>query len=112
MATSDVEQSAWRWRARPWWKSIFPEAPPPSLAQYRSLERHRLRRVLGFSGLMLFCFVYGFFFSVLVPNYFAFLVTPIVFVAFLTIWALPDINWAPTPQLTWFFYAFFIVLII
>ena len=60
---------------------------------------------------MLFCFVYGFFFSVLAPYYFAFLVMPVIFVMFLTIWALPDAHWAPTHQLTWFFYAFFIVLI-
>ena len=60
---------------------------------------------------MLFCFIYGFFFSVLVPNYFAFLAIPWFSSMLLAIWALPDANWAPTRSLNWFFFAFFIVLI-
>ncbi len=60
---------------------------------------------------MLFCLIYGFFFSLLVPNYFAFFGIPVAFVGLLTIWALPDANWAPTQSLNWFFFAFFIVLI-
>ena len=45
------------------------------------------------------------------PYYFAFLAMPVIFAMLLAIWALPDVNWAPTKQLDWFFYAFFIVLI-
>jgi hypothetical protein len=46
-----------------------------------------------------------------VPYYFAFLAMPVIFVMLLAIWALPDVSWAPTRQLTWLFYAFFIGLI-
>jgi len=111
MTTSDIEGTGRRWRIWPWRNLASPEAALPALAPYHSLKPHTLRRVFGFIALMLFCFVYGFFFSVLAPYYFAFLILPILFVMFLTIWALPDANWAPTQQLTWFFYAFFIVLI-
>ena len=75
------------------------------------MKRHTLRRIFAFFALMLFCFAYGFFFSLLVPYYFAFLALPVIFVMLLAIWALPDVNWAPTKQLSWFFYAFFIVMI-
>ena len=111
MTTSDVEQAARGWRIWPRRNSVSPETRLPALAQYHSLKRHTLRRIFGFIALMLFCFIYGFFFSVLVPYYFAFLAMPVIFVMLLAIWALPDVNWAPTRQLSWFFYAFFVVLI-
>jgi hypothetical protein len=112
MTTSDIEKAVRHWRVWPWRKPAFSEAALPALAEYQSLKPHLVRRFFGFIALMFFCFIYGFFFSVLAPNYFAFLVLPVVFVAFLTIWALPNVNWAPTRQLICFFYAFFIVLII
>ena len=111
MTASDVEQAARGWRIWPRRKSVSPETRLPALAQYHSLKRHTVRRIFGFIALMLFCFVYGFFFSVLVPYYFAFLAMPVILAMLLAIWALPDVNWAPTKQLSWFFYAFFIVLI-
>src|SRR5581483_6665167 len=111
MTTSDVEQRVWRWRSWPWRKPASSEALLPALAEYQPLKRSKLKRIFGLIALMLFCFIYGFFFSVLVPNYFAFLIIPVIFLALLTIWALPDVSWAPTRQLTWFFYAFFIGLI-
>ena len=111
MTTGDIEQVMPRWRTWLSRKSASPETRLPALAQYHSLKRHTLRRIFGVIALMLFCFIYGFFFSVLVPYYIAFLAMPVIFVMLLAIWALPDVNSAPTKQLSWFFYAFFIVLI-
>lgn len=59
---------------------------------------------------MLFCFIYGFFFSVIAPFYFVLLVSPLIFVAFLVIWVLPDTIPAPVRPLEWLFYAMFISL--
>ena len=49
------------------------EPPISVLAPYQPLTRSVLKRFFGFAGLMLFCFVYGFFFSVLAPGFFAFI---------------------------------------
>jgi O-Antigen ligase len=61
---------------------------------------------------MLFCLIYGFFFSAFVPTYFAFFMFPLIALGLLVIWALPDVNWAPTRTLGWLFYATFISLIV
>lgn len=111
MMTSDVEQRGWRWRIWPQRKPVSPDAFLPALAQYHSLDSNLVKQLVGFGALMLFCFVYGFFFSVLAPNFFAFLLLPVVFLSLLVIWALPDAKWAPTRSLSWCFYTFFIVLI-
>ena len=112
MATSDVEQPGWRWRVWPWRKTAAPEDLLPALAHYHSLDRHRVRNFIGGTVLLLFLFIYGFFFSAFVPAYFAFFTFPLIALGFLVIWALPDVNWAPTRALTGFFYASFISLII
>jgi hypothetical protein len=62
------------------------------------------------SSLLLFCFVYGFFFSVIAPYLFVLLISPLILVALLVIWVLPDTIRAPTGALKWFFYAMFISL--
>jgi hypothetical protein len=112
MAHSDIEYPGWRFRLWPRRKAEAPEGLASVLAPYRPLSRSWLKRILGLSGLMLFCLIYGFFFSVFVPTYFAFFTFPVLILALLVIWALPDANWAPTRALEWLFYATFISLIV
>src|SRR6185312_4560287 len=107
MATSDVQQSGWRWRIWPWQRTAAPEVHLPALAEYHSLNRNRLRNFVGISVLMLFCLIYGFFFSAFVPTYFAFFMLPLAALGLLVIWALPELNWAPSRALVWMFYASF-----
>src|ERR1019366_8088450 len=112
MAQSDIEHAGWRpsfWPRR----ALRPiEEPAASLASYQPLTRNWIKKTLGLSLLMLFCLIYGFFFSVFVPTYFAFFMFPLLVLALLVIWALPDTNWAPTRTLEWLFYATFISLIV
>jgi hypothetical protein len=118
MATSDIEQpglrlrSGWRLRFWPNRHEPSPDSLLPVLAPYHSVARHRARTIIGLTCLMLFCLIYGFFFSAFVPAYFAFFMFPLIALGFLVIWALPDVNWAPTRTLAWFFYATVISLIV
>ena len=112
MAQSDIEYPGWRFRFWPRRKAEATEGLMSVLAPYRPLSRSWFKHILGLSGLMLFCLIYGFFFSVFVPTYFAFFMFPVMVLGLLVIWALPDINWAPTRTLEWLFYATFISLIV
>ncbi len=111
MAHSDIEYPGWRFRLWPRRREPSPESLLPALAPYHSLSRHRMRKLFGISATMLFCFIWGFFFSIYAPSNFVFLVSPLIFCAFLVIWALPDTSWAPTRALEWLFFATLIVLI-
>jgi hypothetical protein len=109
MARTDVETTAWR--LPNWWRKPARAEPPlPVLQPYTQPARSWIKRALFFCGLMLFCFIYGFFFSVAAPFYFVLLVSPLIFVALLVIWVLPDTIPAPVRTLGWFFYAMFISL--
>lgn len=110
MARTDVESPAWR--LPNWWRrqAVPSEAPAPILEPYTGLPKSWIKRALAFAALMLFCFVYGFFFSVMAPFNFAFLMAPLMFVAFLVIWVLPNTIRPPTRTLEWLFYAMFISL--
>lgn len=111
MARTDVESPAWRLPI--WWRkqtAAPSETPAPILPPYTALPRTWIKRALAFAALMLFCFVYGFFFSVMAPFNFVFLMAPLMFVAFLVIWVLPDTIRAPVRTLEWLFYAMFISL--
>lgn len=112
MATSDIEQSGWRWRIWHRRKRQSAEASLPALAEYHSLDRHFLRNFLGISALLFFLLIYGFFFSAFAPAYFAFFMMPLIALGFLVIWALPEVNWAPTKSLEIFFFALFVGMII
>ena len=117
MARTDVETPIWRpnwWRLPSWWRktSVSSDAPAPILQPYAPPARSWIRRALFFSALMLFCFIYGFFFSLIAPFYFVFLISPLIFVIFLVIWVLPDTIRAPVRTLEWLFYAMFIALAI
>lgn len=110
MARTDVESPGWRppiWRR---WSTASSEPQAPILQPYTPPPRSWTKRALAFSALMLFCFIYGFFFSVIAPFYFVFLVSPLIFVTFLVIWVLPDTIRAPVRTLEWLFYAMFISL--
>jgi hypothetical protein len=110
MARTDVESPAWRLPI--WWRrsTTASEPPAPILQPYTPPPRNWIKRALAFSALMLFCFIYGFFFSVIAPFYFVILVSPLIFIAFLVIWVLPDTIPAPVRTLQWLFYAMFIAL--
>ena len=112
MAQSDIEHLGWRLNFWPRRALREIEEPATALAPYHPLSRSKFKMILGLTSLMLFCLIYGFFFSVFVPTYFAFFMFPLLFLALLVIWALPDTNWAPTRTLEWLFYATFISLIV
>lgn len=86
------------------------EPAPSILPPYYSGNWSYTKTFFIVSSLLLFCFIYGFFFSVVAPYLFVLLVSPIIFVAILVIWALPDTIRAPVGPLKWFFYASFISL--
>jgi len=110
MFQSDVQHTGRHWSD--WFRRLrAPKEPTEVLAPYRRLKRSKVKIAFGLIGLMLFCFIYGFFFSVLAPNAFVFLMAPLVVLMFLVIWALPQSNWAPTRALEVLFYAMFIALI-
>jgi len=111
MFQSDVQHTGRHWSD--WFRRLrAPKEPTEVLASYRRLKRSKVKIAFGLIGLMLFCFIYGFFFSVLVPNAFAFLMAPLAIVLLLVVWALPQSSWAPTRTLEWLFYAMFIALIV
>ena len=110
MATTDVQSSGWRLPI--WWRrsGALADAEAPILQPYSPPPRHWIRRALASVALMLFCFIYGFFFSLMAPFNFVFLVSPLIVVAFLVIWVLPDTIRAPVRPLEWLFFAMFIAL--
>lgn len=112
MAQSDIEHPGWRLTIWPRKWARTREAPAMALAPYHSLNRNWLKKIFGIFGLMLFCLIYGFFFSVFVPNLAVLFLSPILVLTLLVIWALPDINKAPTLVLERLFYATLIALIV
>jgi hypothetical protein len=62
-------------------------------------------------ALMFFCFVYGFIFALTAPYLIVPMLVPLVFMALIVIWALPDAEQAPTGTLAGLAYAFTIGLI-
>ena len=110
MAQSEVELPRWRLTL---WPQAWRRAPRErlfALAHYHPLQRSRTRTVIGMGLMMLFCFIWGFFFAALAPNIVTPLLAPLVVLAFLVVWALPDLNWAPTRSLEWLFFAVLIAL--
>ena len=111
MVTSETENTGLRFRLR----RFYVDSRAPSLGTldpYASLSRHYARKSFGVITLILFCFVYGFLFSVFSPTYPTLFAAPIISLVLLVIWALPDVNWAPTGLLRSLFYATFVSLIV
>jgi uncharacterized membrane protein (UPF0136 family) len=87
----------------------------PVLPNYRR-QRSTLERVLKHGGFLVFCialgFFYGFFYTLFPPQLLVYLVIPILFLALLVIWALPDTDRAPTRLLIRLFFAFFVAMVL
>ncbi len=64
-----------------------------------------------FLGVSLFCFIWGFGFALVAPNFILFFASPPVLLSFLVFWALPDRRNAPVNTLAWLVNAFMITLI-
>jgi hypothetical protein len=69
-------------------------------------------RGLWILALMLFCVAYGFAFALIAPSLLPVLLAPVIGLAGLVVWVLPDTIPAPTRWLSCFFWAFFISLVV
>jgi hypothetical protein len=74
--------------------------------------RRRLAALAIFPVLAFFCLVYGFFFALTAPYLIAQFFVPILLLAVLVIWALPDQRTAPTMTMRMLFSGFMICLIL
>jgi hypothetical protein len=74
--------------------------------------RRRLFGLAIFPALAFFCLVYGFFFALTAPYLIAQFFVPILLLAMLVIWALPDQRTAPTTAMRLMFSGFMISLIL
>lgn len=84
---------------------LKPFTPPPATGW---------RRFLNWPitlGLMLFCVVYGFYYALTAPFLITQFVAPLGLLGALAIWALPDLQRAPTRTLEVLFFAFFVMAI-
>lgn len=89
--------------------------PLPVLPNYRR-QRSTLERVFKHSAFLTFCIflglIYGFLFTLFPPQLLVFLVIPILFLALLVIWALPDTDRAPLKLLNRLFFVYFLAMIL
>ena len=90
-----------------------PSAAPlrPYLDDPQSPNHRTARRILLF-GVVIFCLFYGLVFAFFAPYLLPLIATPVVVLAAATMWALPDVNRAPTRALEGLFLAFFAALIL
>jgi len=72
----------------------------------------RFRRILLWAGMFFFCVLYGFFYGFFAQFLILQFTLPVLFLAAIVIWALPDSPTAPTAPLEVSLFAFFIVLIV
>jgi hypothetical protein len=72
----------------------------------------RAARILTPLTLTMFCFVYGFFFALTAPILIVPFTAPVLILALLSIWALPDVDTAPVKSLELFFSAGLLQLIL
>lgn len=89
--------------------------PPPVLPNYRR-QRSRLERLFKHGGFLALCVAlglfYGFFYTLFPPQLLIYLLIPILVLALLVIWALPDTPRAPTRLLVRLFFIYFLVMIL
>jgi hypothetical protein len=87
----------------------------PVLPSYRR-QRSRLERFFKHGAFLAFCawvgLIYGFLFTLFPPQLLVYLAIPILVLALLVIWALPDTARAPTKLLTRLFFAYVAALIL
>ncbi|MFN3514876.1 MAG: O-antigen ligase family protein [Phenylobacterium sp.] len=112
--TSQLPAAGWRLLVK-WGAALTARRPTAALPQYRhertGLSRHAIVLSAAIAAIA-FCFVYGFFFALFAPYLIALFATPVVALAVMAIWALPDTDKAPTYLIEIFFFTFFISLII
>lgn len=88
---------------------------PPVLPPYstdfdgRNLRR---RRFWIYAGVVAFCVIYGFAFALFAPFLILFFAVPLVILALVAIWALPDRRTAPTRSLEALLFAFVVCLVV
>jgi O-Antigen ligase len=83
----------------------------PYLDDPNSRPRRRARRTL-FIAVTAFCFLYGLIYALFTPNLLLLIVTPVVVLMGFVVWALPDVDRAPTRVMEGLFFAFIVALII
>ena len=89
--------------------------PPTILAPYTRGQPWGWRRLLTpllFLGTSLFCLVYGFAFALAAPYLLVQFTFPLILLAALTVWALPEIGRAPTRLIEVLFFTFFVAIVI
>ena len=87
----------------PWPRKV---GVPPTLAAYSSFRRWRITvfKIVAFPTLAIFSFLYGAAFALFGPSLLIVIVTPIVVLSLLVIWALPDVRAPPLSLLVTLFY--------
>jgi O-antigen ligase len=73
-------------------------------------RRWRMVKGMLLVGLILFCFIYGFFYALLAPYLMVVFAMPLGLLAGITVWALPDMHHPPTRSMTVMFFAFLVGL--
>lgn len=101
-------------RMRPFRRRPRPEKPgvPPrlALAGYTRLDIMRRRKWLIYPAFAFFCLFYGFAFAIFAPVFILQLSVPIVVLAALVVWLLPDGGSPPVKLMTFTFFAYFVSL--
>lgn len=90
-------------------KDDYPIVLKPYSGQRKALAVRALI-LLGWASLPFMFFVYGFAFALTAPWLILQFAAPLVVLALVVIWALPDTKYAPTGTLEFLFFAFFIFL--
>src|SRR6185312_11421452 len=95
----------------PWPKRVRPPRPQPRLARYSGAPGWRVvNRTAAVLLIVLFCFVYGFAYSLFAPALLPLFGVPLVVLVLFVVWALPDAKNPPVRSLEWLFFAFFVSL--
>lgn len=93
-----------------WWRRY--RHRPAILPAYGVVRQRSFRVWVLMLALMFFCFIYGFIYALVTPYLLVQLAFPLIILAFITIWALPDVGGAPVNWVERFFFALFISTII
>lgn len=87
------------------------DRPSPGIGRYAHRSWVRRHRALCFAALTLFAIIYGFAFAILSQVLLVQLTAPLVLLAGVALWVVPDIGRAPTRALAWWTNAFVIALL-
>jgi hypothetical protein len=86
--------------------------PQATLREYTGSNRTGTRtRLVLFFALVTFCFLYGLIFAALAPLLMVPMAFPVIFLAALLLWALPETGKPPLKTLEFLFFSFFIALL-